>query len=293
MAEELHFRRAAERLNLAQPALSRTVQQLEETVGETLLIRSNRRVELTEAGRVFLDESRLLFDNLDNAILRTRKAASGQVGTLRVGYTDFAAAGQLPAILEGFHHTYPEVKAELVYGHTQQQLTLLKEHHLDFACVTGPVLVPGLESLVVQRDRYMAAVSHQHPLADAVDIPLRALATEPFVVGDLQGWAYYRHHLDALCLAAGFLPNIEHEAYNSEGIFGFVAANMGVTVHVECAGNFSRKGVVMKPLRDCDARVITEVVWSTSAVSPAQQSFIDFLRSWRAAKLDHWPPPES
>lgn len=277
VAEELHFRRAAERLNLAQPALSRTIQQLEEAVGETLLIRSNRRVELTEAGRVFLDESRRLFDGLDDAVLRAHKAAAGQVGELRIGYTDFAAAGQLPAILEGFHSDYPEIKTELFYGYTQQQLTQLKEGHIDFACLTGPILDPDIDQQVVQRDRFMAAVSQRHPLARADEIRLRDLAQEPFVLGEIRSWSFYRRQLDALCLEAGFLPRVEHEAYNSEGIFGFVAANMGVTVHLECAGNFSRKGVVMKPLTDCDTRITTVMAWLKSPTSPAKRSLIRFL----------------
>lgn len=280
VAEELHFRRAAERLNLAQPALSRTIQQLEEVIGEALLLRTNRRVELTEAGRVFLAESKAIFARLDSAVQQARKAAAGHIGQLRIGYTDFAVSGQLPPILDGFHRRYPDIRTELIYGSTRQQLEKLKEGAIEFGFVTGPLLEPDLDRAVVQRDRFVAVLSLRHPLAGQAEVELADLAREPFVLGIMRRWSHYRRQLDALCIAAGFLPNVAQEAYNSEGVFGFVAANIGVTVHLESAGSFSRKGVVLRPLKGVTARVCTEAVWVRAGVTPVQQKFIDFLQAW-------------
>lgn len=278
VAEELHFRRAAERLNLAQPALSRTIQQLEESVGEVLLLRSNRRVELTEAGRVFLAGSRTVFEHLESAVHDARKAGAGQIGQLRIGYTDFAVSGQLPPILDGFHRDYPQIRAELVFGSTQQQLELLKGGSIEFAFITGPLLDPNIDSIEVQRDRFVAVLPQRHPLAEQSEVSLSDLAQEPFVMGVMSHWSHYRRQLDALCISAGFLPQVVQEAYNSEGVFGFVAANIGVTVHLESAGNFNRKGVVLIPLKGVDARVCTLAAWLKNSVTPVQQKFIDFLR---------------
>lgn len=278
VADELHFRRAAERLSLAQPALSRTIQQLEEAVGEELLLRSNRRVELTAAGRAFLDGSVSVFERLDDAIEQAHKAGVGQLGQLRIGYTDFAVTGRLPVILEEFHRHFPEVRTELIYGPTQHQLELLKDGQIDFAFLTAPVSDPAIESLVIQRDRFVAAFAELHPLARTPEVRLQDLATEPFVVGDLHNWSHYRRQLDALCMEAGFLPRIVQEAYNSEGIFGFVAANIGITLHLECAGNFSRKGVVLRHLQGTDTRVATEAAWRKAPLTPVQRHFVEFLR---------------
>lgn len=280
VAEELHFRRAAERLNLAQPALSRTIQQLEEAVGEVLLSRSNRRVELTGAGRVFLEGSRRVFERLDSAIDQARKAGAGTIGQLRIGYTDFAVTGQLPTILDGFHRCYPQIKADLVYGSTQQQLELLKDGVIEFAFITGPFLDPNTDSIEVQRDRFVAVLPQNHPLAEQPEVRLSDLAQEPFVLGVMSQWSHYRRQLDALCISAGFLPNVVQEAYNSEGVFGFVAANIGVTVHLESAGNFNRKGVVLIPLKGVEARICTLATWLKTSVTPVQHKFIDFLRHW-------------
>jgi DNA-binding transcriptional LysR family regulator len=280
VAEELHFRRAAERLNLAQPALSRTIVQLEEVIGEVLLLRTNRSVELTEAGRVFLAESKAIFTRLDRAVQQARKAAAGHIGQLRIGYTDFAVSGQLPPILDGFHRRYPDIRTELIYGSTMQQLEKLKEGAIEFAFVTGPLLEPDLDRAVVQRDRFVAVLPLCHPLAGQSEVDLADLAREPFVLGIMSRWSHYRRQLDALCIAAGFLPNVAQEAYNSEGVFGFVAANIGVTVHLESAGSFSRQGVVLRPLKGVTTRICTEAAWVRDGVTPVQQKFIDFLRAW-------------
>lgn len=291
VAEELHFRRAAERLNLAQPALSRTIQQLEDTVGEVLLLRSNRRVELTEAGRVFLAGSRTIFEQLANTVEQARKAGAGQIGQLRIGYTDFAVSGKLPSILDGFHRRHPEIKAELIFGSTQHQLEHLKEGAIEFAFITGPLSEPNIDSLEVQSDSFVAALSERHPLAGRSQIALSELAKEPFILGGMSHWSFYRRHLDALCIKAGFLPQVAQEAFNSEGIFGFVAANIGVTIHLETASNYNRKGVVLIPLQDVDTRISTLAAWINTDITPVQEKFIEYLRQYSAAAQPYLPLP--
>jgi DNA-binding transcriptional LysR family regulator len=283
VAEELHFRRAAERLHVAQPALSRTIQQLEESIGEVLLLRSNRRVELTEAGRAFLTGSRAVFERLDIAVELARKAGAGLSGQLSIGYTDFAISGELPSILDGFRRQHPKIRTELIYASTQQQLIDLTQGNIDFGLVTGPIQDQEFDSIAVQHDRFVAVLPQRHPLASQSEVLLEDLAHDPFVMGFMHRWTHFRRHLDALCVDAGFLPNIVQEAYNSEGVFGFVAANIGVSIHAECASNISRKGVVLRPLKGIERKIVTEVAWVKDTVTPIQQTFIDFLRQWKPA----------
>lgn len=281
VADLLHFRQAAERLNLAQPALSRTIQQLEEAIGVPLLTRNNRQVDITEPGRIFLEESRKVMDQLELAITNTRRAGRGEVGRLSIGYTDFAITGRLPAILEEFKASYPEIKIDLRFGSTEEQLALLHDGRIDFAFVTGPSRQAGLNAITIQRDRFIAAVSHQHPLARRSEIALQDLAEEPFIVGSIERWKHFRRHLDSLCMRAGFMPRIAQETFNSEAIFGFVAANFGVTIHLECAKNYVRKGVTFLTLEDADHFLETEAVWLTDTSTPTQRAFADFLRDHR------------
>ncbi|PMR67351.1 LysR family transcriptional regulator [Halomonas heilongjiangensis] len=280
VAELLHFRQAAERLNLAQPALSRTIQQLEEAIGVPLLTRNNRQVEITEPGRIFLDECKKLMAQLDLAIINTRRASQGEVGRLSIGYTDFAITGKLPTILEEFKSLYPEIKINLLFGSTEEQLALLNDGRIDVAFMTGPNRSPGLTSIIIQRDRFIAAVSNHHPLARRSEIELKELAEEPFIVGSMERWKHFRRHLDVLCMTAGFMPRISQETFNSEGIFGFVAANFGVTIHLECANNYIRKGVTTLSIKDANSFLETEAVWLTDTTTPTQRVFSNFIQSY-------------
>ena len=277
VAEELHFRRAAERLNVAQPALSRSIKHLEAQLGVQLLDRSNRRVRLTHVGEVFLAGCRDVLDAMEGAIARTNKATTGELGHLVVGYTDFAICGELPAILRDFHERHPDITMEPVHGFTSGQLERLKTGKLDFGFLTGPIHHPEFASVTVQNDPFVAVLYDNHPLADRNGVDLRELAGEPFVLGNPSGWQHFNDHLFRICHHAGFAPEIAQHAFNSEGIFGLIACEMGITIHTTCAENILRKGLVLQPIRNVDATLPTIAVWRNSGVTLTQQLFAEFL----------------
>lgn len=277
VAETLNFRRAAETLAIAQPALSRGIQLLEHQLGVRLLERNNRRVELTAAGAEFLKGCGQLLTGLEETVRQTQKADSGELGCLTIGYTDFAITGVLPGLLDGFRRQYPDIAIELVYGSTQEQLEELANRKIDIGFLTSPLSGDHLMHRPVQVDRFVAVLPEQHPLAGRTEVDIHELADEPFVVGVMARWSHFRRHLDALCLQAGFQPRIVQEAYNSEGMFGLISANIGITIHLECAGNYKRTGVVMLPLIGTRTTVLTEAVWLKEEVSPILQRFINIL----------------
>lgn len=277
VAETLNFRQAADNLAIAQPALSRGIQLLEHQLGVILFDRNNRRVELTAAGAVFLEGCRLLLADLEETVRQTQKAARGDLGRLAIGYTDFAITGVLPGLLDTFRRQYPDIAVELIYGSTQEQQEALACRKIDIAFLTSPLHSEAIEQLPVQVDRFMAVLPERHPLAGKTAVDIHELADEPFVVGVMARWQHFRRHLDALCLQAGFQPRIVQEAYNSEGIFGLISANIGITIHLECASNYMRTGVVMLPLTGTSATVVTEAAWLKKDVSPVLRRFIDAL----------------
>lgn len=277
VAEELHFRRAAERLFIAQPALSRAIQQLEDLLGVKLLSRSNRRVTLTEAGKVFLEGCRQTVRSVEQVTNSTQKVAVGDQGHLTIGYTDFAISGILPEIVDQFRKEFPEVTLCIQHGFTKQQLVALEDDTIDFGFITGPIAGKHLSHLTVQSDRFVVVLSENHPLAKLKEVPITELINESFVMGNVNGWKHFRRHFDALCLTAGFEPYVTQEAYNTEGILGFIAANIGITIHLECLRNYYRKGVVIRALKGIDNRVLTEATWVNGRVNPLKQKFINFL----------------
>ncbi|MGH1542864.1 MAG: LysR family transcriptional regulator [Arenicella sp.] len=278
VAEELHFSRAAKRLNIAQPALSRTIANLEEQLGVRLLERSNRKVQLTVAGKVFLEGSQDMLACAEGLAIQTQKASKGEAGELIIGYTDFAINGSLPEILKVFRQHYPQITVEPIHGVTAQQLDKLKAGKIDIGFITGPIDVPDFSQKVVQKDKFVVVFYESHPLADKEHIFLKDLSDESFVLGSTEHWHHFNDHLSRVCRLHGFTPKVIQRAYNSEGIFGLVACEMGITIHLECASNYLRKGLIVRPISDLEYKVQTAALWKHDDRSPARTVFANFIQ---------------
>jgi len=277
VADELHFGRAAARLFTSQPALSRTIHALEEAVGVSLFERSTRRVRLTPAGEVFAAECRLALGHLERAAAAAHDAADGSIGRLRVGYMDFAINGRLPQLLQGYRAKFPRDVLDLEYSPTAKQRTALLEGRIDIGFVIGDFESQKVLSLLVDQDDYVALLPDTHPLASRRTVRLADLADEPFVMGSEDAFSSFRRLLLPICHAAGFFPSIVQQASNSNGIFGMVAAGVGVSVYAGCARNMRRAGVVIKPLADVSELIPTFAVWVADHPAEVLQRFRDFL----------------
>ncbi len=280
VAEELHFGRAAQQLNIAQPALSRSIKHLETQIGVRLLERNNRNVSLTNAGEVFLTGCRTLINSLEGTVIQTRKASVGEAGHLIIGYTDFAIGGLMPKILRDFRRLYPHISVEPVHGFTKTQLEDIESDKLDMGFITGPFERSGYKSVTIQRDAYVAIFYENHPLTKKESVRLAELVGESFILGQPAGWAHYHDHLFRVCRGAGFSPRVVQQASNIEGIFGLVACEMGITIQPACVYNYVRRGLVIRPIRDVKDTVSTIAVWKNGGVSSTRQTFARFLLSW-------------
>ena len=278
VVEEKSFRRAAMRLHIAQPALSRAVQEVEGALESLLLLRSKNGVVPTDAGQVFFDGCQQVLRTVEDLCERVQRVRDGDVGRLVIGYTDFAISGTLPSLLQEFTSRYPKVHIVLEHMVTGVQLAALREGSIDVGFGTGPVYEPGISHSVVQLDRLVAVLSKRHRLASHKEIRLEQLANEAFVMGQSASWMHFLNHLSVVCHRAGFMPHVVQEAYNSEGIFGLVAADMGITLHVESARNYVRKGVVVRDLVDTEHVVPTVARWRDSNQSASLKNLVAFLR---------------
>ena len=276
VAEALHFRRAAEQLNVAQPALSRTIRLLEEDIGTALLTRTTRNVELTEAGRVFLEEVQKVLAGAERPVDMARRAAEGRIGRLTVAYMDFAINGPLPGIMRRFRKSAPEIEVNLIHMWTARQREALVGGEIDLGFLIGAFAAPGIENLLVRREGLVAVLPESHALAKRACIGLKDLRGEPFVLGARDFWGPYREQIDVLCHGAGFTPDVVQEAYNSDGIFGLVAAGLGVTLYTESARHLRPRGAVVRPL-SLDARIETFAAWRDDAPSPARDAFVSAI----------------
>lgn len=274
VARDLHFTKAAQRLNLAQPAVSRAIGSLEADLGVPLLERSTRNVELTQAGRLFRAECREALDRLERAVRQARAAGQGEAGVLRIGYMEFALAGVLPRVLKAFRSRHPGVTVEPRWSGTDRIQAELRSGEIDVGFVIGPVEQPGLASLPVQNDRFVAVLPDSHPLAGKAEVRLSDLADEPMIMGRRDLWAPYLRRVEALCHKAGFALNVVQEAENTDSIFAFVAAGMGATIHVERARGHHPPGIAIRHLADVQQTIRTEATWRAGDDSPLVRRFV-------------------
>src|SRR5437762_4036348 len=173
VAEELHFRRAAAHLHISQPPLSHQINQLEQELGCRLLLRTRRRVELTDAGRAFLRDARAVLQEVDSAVDTARRIDSGQTGHLRISFVGSALLSIVPTAVQRFRATRPDVEIELRERPTADQLRAVAEGAVDVGLIRPPVQ-PSDQLRVerVMREQTVAAVPADHPLAALTRVPL-------------------------------------------------------------------------------------------------------------------------
>lgn len=278
VAEELHFRRAAERLGIAQPALSRAVRDLEDQLGVRLFDRTNRSVQITQAGTTFLEGCRGVINAVENTVENTRRVHDGQIGRLRIGYTDMAIAGLLPRRLKDFQAQQPGLVLQPHHDVTTAQLHKLDAGELDVGFVTGPISRLGYDQCLIQSERFVCVLYEHHPLANRKSIRLEELAHEDFVHGTSKDWEHFHAYLIPLCRRSGFVPRVVQEAFNSAGILGLVACGMGVTILTDSVRGSVGAGLIVVPLQDVSEQLQTVAIWKSETPDRATGLFIDFLR---------------
>jgi DNA-binding transcriptional LysR family regulator len=278
--EEENLHRAAERLHVAQPALSRRMFDLEEELGVELFERVGRGIRLTDIGRVFLADVRQLVLVAEQARDRAQRAARGQVGKLRVGLNEAAARHRcVPQSFHVFRSRYPEVELDLVMQHSDAQLSLLREGKLDAGFVYHrPRESAELSYLELDEEDVVVAVPALHPLAHEDELDPRALADENFIwIRRELGRAFY-DRLMAGCIKAGLVPKIVQEVENADTVLALVSAGMGLgVVHSGARGRWS-EGVVFKPMTGLSVPMRLELVWRADDESPLLTHFSSVVK---------------
>ncbi|MBH9394627.1 LysR family transcriptional regulator [Pseudomonas aeruginosa] len=280
VAEELHFGRAAERLGISQPPLSQQIQALEEEIGARLFERTNRRVELTDAGRLFLDESRQVLAQVDKAVLLARRAHLGELGELKIGFTSSAPfTSTIPSSIHAFRKAYPEVHLDLQEMSSRQVLRALLEESLQVGVIRPLALPDTVHSVELFREPLVAVLRADHPLAAGSEdgLAIAALAEEPFVFFPRSYGTGLYDQVIALTRQAGFSPRIAQEASEAMTIIGLVSAGLGVSILPASFRRTRGDGVVYRTLGDPEATTAVWLVRRQNEGSPLALSFIDLV----------------
>jgi DNA-binding transcriptional LysR family regulator len=279
VAENLHFARAAEQLGISQPPLSQQIQALERELGVRLFERTNRRVELTEAGRLFLNEARLALQQVERAATIADRASRGEVGEVKVGYfgsMPFTLISQ--KILYAFRALYPDVHLDLQEMLSFQQIAPIMDGRLSLGFVRAiPKLPQPLCARELFRESFIVIMRKDHPLALTAEndaVGMKSLASEPFVFYPRSIGAGLYDHVISLCRDAGFSPRIGQEAGGAPTVIGLVAAGLGVSILPASMARVKMEDVVFRPL----ATKSTTAVWLAyrrDQRAPCTLAFID------------------
>jgi DNA-binding transcriptional LysR family regulator len=278
VAERLHFGRAAEALHISQPPLSRSIQDLERRLGAVLLARTRRKVELTPEGARFLAEAKRLLAQLERAVLEVGSMAAGAGGRLRLGFVSLADFGVLPELLKAFKAARPGVSLALREMLSPEQAAALAADELDFGLLLPPV-AGELEHVVVQRERFVAALPARHRLARVRGrIAVRELAEEAFVMAPRE-IAPGLHDIAALLTArAGFSPRVAQEAIQMQTVVSLVSSGLGVALVPSSVANLGRRGVVYREIGDTHPRLDLWLAWRRGNLSAAGRELIAHAR---------------
>ena len=277
VAEELNFHRAAERLTMAQPAVSRIVLELEERLGVKLLERTTRRVRLTESGRYLLIEAQAILGRVEVAENTVRLLASGTKAILRIGYTTITGHSLVPDIAREFRRSNPDVKLELTYMTSPVQRDRILEDQIDLGFIEGHFQSSEIESRPVARHRLMALMPPEHPLATKATITIEDLAREQLVMGTDYEWPTFRRIVVHTFQQAGHVMSVAQEASSLTGILGLVTAGVGITVFCGVPRFCGREAIVARPIAT-ETIVETHLAWRRKSLSDAMRRFADTSR---------------
>lgn len=273
VAEELNFSRAAERLHITQPPLSIQIQNLEKELDLKLFNRNNRRVELTEAGKIFYEDVVKLIAGLESSVQNAKRVHEGKLGHLRVGFVGSATYDVLPDVLREFRELYPEVQVHLLELSTPAQLEALRQNVIDVGVLRPPVLDDSLCTEIVSVAPCMLAVPKQHPLLKLENITLEDLKPHPFVLLSPKTWPGLYHEILGLCN-----PIIQQEALEFQTVIGLVAAGMGIAIVPRSAMNLHTQEVIYIDVEQQLPVASMGIAYRCSDQSPLVKIFCNIAR---------------
>jgi DNA-binding transcriptional LysR family regulator len=286
VAEELHFGRAAARLNMTQPPLSRQIQVLEHIIEATLLDRTSRSVRLTPAGKSFLPEAKRILKLAESASQVARRIALGKTGSIKIGFTAAAAYGFLPELVAACRTRLPEVDLSLKEMVSGEQLEALTTGQIDAGLLRPPIARPEFASVRVVAEQLLVAAPEGHPFAVAETVSPRELDGQPFVMYSPYESRYFHDLLVTQFTRAEIQPRYVQHLSQIHSILAMVRAGLGLAIVPEAAAGLNFSGVQLRPLRlRAPAPVELFLVWRRVDENPLLPTLIEIAGSLAPAHI--------
>jgi len=280
LADDLHFTRAAARLHVAQPALTKRIQILEHAMGVRLFVRTRRSVRLTSDGEVLLDKARHVIRAAEDLAATAERLSAGEVGRLRIGFTPSAPHHVLPSLMQAFRRQHPAITCALAEASSEDQIRQILDGDLDVGILRPPAVRPAmLVCTTFLEEPYVAILPRHHRLASRRSVSLGDLSGEPFVIIARRVVAAIHDQILAACVEAGFTAHVAQEATHIHAVVALVAAGCGVSLLPKSAAELGVRDVVCLPLRHTSLRTVMAIAHLKHHASPAVRAFVKSVSS--------------
>jgi DNA-binding transcriptional LysR family regulator len=284
VAEEMSFGGAARRLKMSQPPLSQQVKDLEREIGVELVDRSRRKIRLTHAGRLFLEEARRTLEQAERSVQTAVRADRGEIGKLSVGFLGSATYDVLPRVLRGFRRVHPDVQFALETMSTAQQVEAFRDGRIQVGFLRPPLEEDTLSVRVLAREPLVAVLPADHPLAARQRVPLGDLSKEDFVLWPRAAAPRIRDEMVGYCREAGFSPKVVQESTELQTVLGLVASGMGASLLIGSPEHIPRHpGVVYRAITSPEAAFDLALAWREDERYPIVSAFVETARSFAAS----------
>ena len=286
VSEELNFRRAAEKLFIVQPALSRQIKQLEEELGVELFKRTKRSVKLTEAGKYFVKEINSLFYQLEQSKKTIKLIDSGLMGKIKISYVGSAMHSILPSIISKIQQDLPDLHTELSELTSTDQLNGIRVGNIDVGFFRNPFPNDDIETKIVFEETYSIVLPQNHPIDENNFKGLRDLANENFILLPRSAGEKYYDNLILLCNKSGFTPKITHESVYGSTVIRLVENNLGVSIVPSSLMKGFNAKVKFIELKNISDRAQLIMGWNKNNNNPARLIFLKTVNAFLNTKIN-------
>jgi DNA-binding transcriptional LysR family regulator len=261
LCDTLNFRKAAEQINIVQPALSRQIQLLENEVGALLFNRSKRTVVLTEAGIFFQKEMNRILQDLNKTMIRTAQLHNGEAGEIRVTHASSAMNTVVPSFLVKVKHTWPNLKTIAQETSNFQQIEMLLARKTDMGIAPNILVPPEINSKILYKENFVLILPNNHLLSKKKFTDLSVLKNETFILPQLSTGIGYVEAILQICQGFGFKPKVAHESAHSIGVLRLVEAGLGISIEPISSVRGANMNIKLVELKNLPQKVTMTLFW--------------------------------